>query len=191
MGRDHTIFALQKGFVRYYRDPDVHKERKFIGVVFEQEQRLPRGRGSARRRRLGLVGKEMVVGMSEALEEQTGSVVGEILEVAVTGAGAGVAKTTGSVALPPLAPHLSSSSTSSRSGSLERSSAGARPKYQYRTTNFEIGRAAERADVKVRPYKPNDRFLAWRKRTARLARNAEKRSLRSKVQGDRRAKKRK
>ena len=175
--------------MRYYRDPDVHKERKFIGVVFEQEQRLPRGRGSARRRRLGLMGREMVVEMSGdgGLEEQAGSVVGEILGVEVKDASAGVAKTTGYIGPSP----PNSSSSLSRSGSLEGSSAGIRPKYQFRTSNYEIGRVAERADVKVRPYKPNDRFLAWRKRTARLARNAEKRSLRGKVQGDRRAKKRK
>ncbi|KAF8472027.1 ribosomal L27 protein-domain-containing protein [Kalaharituber pfeilii] len=52
MGRDHTIFALSPGYVRYYRDPSQPK-RKFIGVVFRQSQTLPTPRNAATRRRLG------------------------------------------------------------------------------------------------------------------------------------------
>lgn len=55
-----------------------------------------------------------------------------------------------------------------------------RPGYMYREANWEIGRAAERAKVKVRAYKPGDRFTAWRKTVARKARNAERRGLRRK-----------
>lgn len=54
-----------------------------------------------------------------------------------------------------------------------------RPGYQYRESNWSIGRAAERANIKVREYKRGDRFLAWRKLNARKARNAEKRALSS------------
>ena len=54
---------------------------------------------------------------------------------------------------------------------------GMRPGYMYREANWQIGRAAERAGVTVRSYKSRDRFLAWRKRTARKARNAEKRNI--------------
>ncbi|RKP13501.1 ribosomal protein L27, partial [Piptocephalis cylindrospora] len=32
MGRDHTIFALTKGFVKFYRVPE-YPERKYVGVV--------------------------------------------------------------------------------------------------------------------------------------------------------------
>lgn len=55
-----------------------------------------------------------------------------------------------------------------------------RPGYMYREANWEIGRAAERAKVKVRAFKPGDRFTAWRKTVARKARNAERRGLRKK-----------
>jgi len=40
MGRDHTLFALQPGYVRYYRDPNQPK-RKFIGVALNTTQILP------------------------------------------------------------------------------------------------------------------------------------------------------
>lgn len=54
-----------------------------------------------------------------------------------------------------------------------------RPGYMYREANWEIGRAAERAKVKVRLYKPGDRWTAWRKANARKTKNAEKRGLSS------------
>lgn len=38
-----------------------------------------------------------------------------------------------------------------------------RPGGMYRESNWEIGRAAERANVKVREFKPRDRWVAWRK----------------------------
>ena len=52
-----------------------------------------------------------------------------------------------------------------------------RPGYMYREANWEIGRAAERAKVKVRAFKPRDRWTAWRKSTIRKAKNADKKSL--------------
>lgn len=54
-----------------------------------------------------------------------------------------------------------------------------RPGGMYRQANWEIGRAAERskAAMSVRPFKPGDRFAAWRKRSARVARTAERRAM--------------
>jgi hypothetical protein len=52
-----------------------------------------------------------------------------------------------------------------------------RPGYMYREANWQIGRAAERAKVKVKPFKPRDRWTAWRKTTIRKAKNAEKKGL--------------
>ncbi len=49
--------------------------------------------------------------------------------------------------------------------------------YMYRESNWEIGRAAERAGVKVKEFKPRDRWEAWRKRNVRKAAAAEKRAL--------------
>lgn len=50
--------------------------------------------------------------------------------------------------------------------------------YMYRETNWEIGRAAEKAKVAVPIYKPGDRFKAWRLREARIARGREKGAMR-------------
>ena len=55
-----------------------------------------------------------------------------------------------------------------------------RENYQYRESNTSIGRVAERAGVRVRPFKPGDRWLAWRKANERKAANAERRALRKK-----------
>jgi protein phosphatase inhibitor 2 len=55
MGRDHTIHAAVAGYVKYYRDPQRHPKRQYIGVVFNREDRLPYPVSAPRRRKLGLV----------------------------------------------------------------------------------------------------------------------------------------
>ncbi|KAK9496203.1 ribosomal L27 protein-domain-containing protein [Lipomyces doorenjongii] len=52
IGRDHTVFALEPGFVRYYRDP-FHPERKLIGVALYPDMRLPTSHWQPRLRRFG------------------------------------------------------------------------------------------------------------------------------------------
>ncbi|KAG7699921.1 hypothetical protein KL933_000730 [Ogataea haglerorum] len=52
IGKDHTIFALEPGFVRYYLDP-FHPKRKFIGVVLREGDKLPYPHFDARKRRFG------------------------------------------------------------------------------------------------------------------------------------------
>ncbi|KAF2859761.1 hypothetical protein K470DRAFT_218542 [Piedraia hortae CBS 480.64] len=59
MGRDHTIMAGTAGFVRYYRDPARHPDKKYIGVVIEKDHTLPRPQNAARRRRLGMLAYKM------------------------------------------------------------------------------------------------------------------------------------
>ncbi|KAK9476125.1 ribosomal L27 protein-domain-containing protein [Lipomyces japonicus] len=54
IGRDHTVFALEPGYVRYYRNP-FHPKRKFIGVAIRPGARLPSPHWQPRVRRLGLV----------------------------------------------------------------------------------------------------------------------------------------
>jgi len=54
IGRDHTIFAMAPGFVRYYKDP-AQPKRRFIGVALRESQVLPRPLNAARVRRLGRV----------------------------------------------------------------------------------------------------------------------------------------
>ena len=55
MGRDHTIYAKEKGYVVYYKDRWRNKlgYRKYIGVVFERGMQLPRPANAPRVRRLG------------------------------------------------------------------------------------------------------------------------------------------
>lgn len=55
-----------------------------------------------------------------------------------------------------------------------------RPGYMYRESNWEIGRAAEKANIVVTPFKPRDRWTAWRKTVQRKLKNAEKRAGRMK-----------
>jgi len=64
-----------------------------------------------------------------------------------------------------------------RTGEVVRATPTLRPGYQYRAANWEIGRAAERAGIRVTPFKPGNRFLAWRKAALRKAKNAERRGL--------------
>ena len=53
--------------------------------------------------------------------------------------------------------------------------------YQYRPSNTEIGRAAKESGRVYPVYKPGDRWLAWRLRTARRKRGMEMRALRQRT----------
>ena len=165
MGRDHTIFAKTKGYVRYYRDWVQRNgtghgglgggvvgrgmERRFIGIVYEKDEELPRRRGAATRRRVGLIAAPM----PERAETQNSP-----------------------AALPP---QPSSLPSKSKSRSSTAPPMKLKSGYMYRLSNAEIGRTAERENIKskVRPYRPGDRFLAWRKRKARIAADIERRGL--------------
>ena len=54
IGKDHTIYALEPGFVRYYLDP-FHPKRKFIGVALKKDAVLPTPHFAPRARRFGHV----------------------------------------------------------------------------------------------------------------------------------------
>src|SRR5947208_17167629 len=69
MGRDHTIYATPAGYVKYSLAPEKHPKRKYIGVVFERDQKLPLPRNSARRRRLGLIATTMSEELQVAPED--------------------------------------------------------------------------------------------------------------------------
>lgn len=55
MGRDFTIHASVAGWVKYYRDPNLHPRRQYIGVAFERDHVLPRDPTAPRPRRLDMV----------------------------------------------------------------------------------------------------------------------------------------
>jgi len=56
MGRDHTLYATVPGFVRFYKEKWMRGERKFVGVVLERGDKLPRDEAErGRSRYCGLV----------------------------------------------------------------------------------------------------------------------------------------
>jgi hypothetical protein len=151
MGRDHTIYATESGYVKYYKDPEKHPKRQYIGVVFEREQVLPLPRNSVRRRRLNMVASKMEVPPTVEVRS----------DLVMEGDGSkGVV--------------LKQRPSKERKGEEGRQ-LQIRPGYMYREANWEIGRAAERAKVKVREFKPRDRWTAWRKAWKRKVANKEKR----------------
>ncbi|CZR65377.1 related to 60s ribosomal protein L2 (mitochondrial) [Phialocephala subalpina] len=156
MGRDHTIYATEAGYVKYYKDPEKNPKRQYIGVVFERDQVLPLPRNAMRRRRLNMFAQKM---------EQPPIVVESDLVMEGDAATGVVVK---------------QRKQKERKGEEGRN-LRLRPGYMYRESNWEIGRAAERAQVRVREFKPRDRWTAWRKATIRKAKNAEKRGLGRKI----------
>ncbi|RKP31805.1 hypothetical protein METBISCDRAFT_13258 [Metschnikowia bicuspidata] len=52
LGKDHTIFALEPGYVRYYLDP-FHPLRKYVGVALKKDVMLPYPHFEPRLRRFG------------------------------------------------------------------------------------------------------------------------------------------
>lgn len=56
MGRDHTIYADAPGFVRFYKEKWMRGERRFVGVVLNRGEVLPRDEAAlGRSRYCGLV----------------------------------------------------------------------------------------------------------------------------------------
>lgn len=56
IGKDHTIFALTPGFVRFYKQKYMRGERKYVGVVLNRGEKLPRDEAEyGRSRYFGLV----------------------------------------------------------------------------------------------------------------------------------------
>lgn len=51
MGRDHTLYAMVPGFVRFYREKHMLGERKYVGLVLERGDVLPRDQAARGRSR--------------------------------------------------------------------------------------------------------------------------------------------
>ncbi|KAH7413939.1 ribosomal L27 protein-domain-containing protein [Phaeosphaeria sp. MPI-PUGE-AT-0046c] len=157
-GRDHCIFATESGYVRYYKDPNLHPKRQFIGVALEKDHMLPYSLTAPRRRRLGMV----AVHQSGDGDQQL--LVAAAAPTPDLQATEGIA---GSAAI-----RDSPRDKNSRQLTMGKG-------YAYREANWQIGRAAERADVKVKEFVPGDRWAAWRKSQTRIKANEEKRRMRS------------
>lgn len=134
MGRDHTIYAAEAGYVKYYRDPVRHPDRQYIGVVFDKTDRLPSPKNAVTKRRLGMV----------TIQKRPDE--GAVVSVSTEG------------------PTL-------------------RPGYMYREGNWQIGRVAERAGVSVKDFDKKDRWLAWRKKMAKIRRIVQMKAAKSRKGG--------
>ena len=65
-----------------------------------------------------------------------------------------------------------------RGGEGREKQIGLRRGYQYRESNTEIGKLIEEAQARMEKFEPGNRWLAWRKRSARKAKAEGKRLLR-------------
>jgi len=180
MGRDHTIFALQTGYVKYYLDPRLHPKRRYIGVVFERHESLPVSPLAIRRRRLGMVAVARTA--HGEVQAQAPGAVGLGLdgnEVGrLGGKGMGVLSVKEAAKLGGMSVReMKEKRRLAATGRVPPQELSMRSNYSYREGNWEIGRAAERAGVKVRTYERGDRFLAWRKKVARIKASAKKKPV--------------
>lgn len=155
MGRDHTLFARAPGYVRYYRDPAKSKDRKYIGVVLQEHHTLPLIKGVARKRRLGMYAQRMPGSEEEGDDALTAlDTDADVVEATVD------------------APTIS-----------RRAVEIPRPGLLVRKANWEIGKIADLPANQVEPFKPGARFLAWRKRTERAKKSAERQGLKNARKG--------
>ena len=103
---------------RYYLDPERHPDRKYIGVVFEKEGKLPTPKNAPTRRKLNRVAVRFEP--EEELAAKQGDLVAKIGEEGTqVGSATKVEAAQAAVQL--------------------------RPGYMYREANWSIGRAAEKA----------------------------------------------
>lgn len=137
--------------MRYYLDPERHPDRKYIGVCFEKDGKLPTPRNAPTKRRLNRIAVPRIPDGPEVVAQS--DLLATVKEGTMISSVVAANATTG----PPL-----------------------RPGYMYREANWQIGRAAEKAGITAKPYKRKNRWLAWRKRQARAERAAQMKSLKSK-----------
>jgi len=72
MGRDHTIYAIVPGYVRFYKESRSRKDRKFVGVVLHRGEKLPRDESALGRSRYsGLVNLNAKHGDAESSSQSS------------------------------------------------------------------------------------------------------------------------
>lgn len=152
----------------------VREKRRYIGVVMERGETLPRGRGVPRKRRLGLEAREMstVAGSSLPSSEEERDIKSE--EKGVISDQVPAVEEVGGAVMRDQTKEVRSQVP------RERKITDIRPGYMFREANWQIGKVEEKGRKGVRAYEKGDRFLAWRKKTRRLKIAAEKRTLRGK-----------
>ena len=170
IGKDHTIFATETGYVRYYQDPARHPKRRYIGVALEREGKLsvlPTPQNAPTRRRLGMYATPM----------KGGDTSSAFLESHLSANSTGTAGTEGA-ATPPLQQTANKAVPPVQAAPVMRQGT-----HMQREANFEIGRAAEKKGITVREYDRGDRWLAWRKRAAKVKKAALARAAKASRKG--------
>lgn len=160
MGKDHTIYSTEYGYVRYYRNPALHPKRRYIGVALAKDgpaSKLPTPHNAPTRRRLGMYATPMKeTPLSPAAQAVQDS---SFLEAHVA-----VSDVNNSLKTLPVPPQAAAQTGALRafdpSNALRRGGHG--------ITNYEIGRAAERKGVRVKEFDRSDRWTAWRVRAKRV-----------------------
>jgi large subunit ribosomal protein L27 len=161
IGRDHTIYSKVAGYVRYYRDPrdtGRHKNRKYIGVVFEREgpeSKLPTMANAKTRRRVGMVGVPMKP------------------TVPVVGGGNGSPIKPASMESTSAVEKKDPKDENIFSQPLLTGDAPNMRRGQYRISNTELAQLAIELQPQIKPFERKDRWKAWRVR----AKKAEARRL--------------
>lgn len=70
MGRDHTIYATVPGFVRFYKEKWMSSQRRYVGIVLNRGEKLPRDEAAlGRSRYCGLVNLTPIRSASSALDQ--------------------------------------------------------------------------------------------------------------------------
>ena len=167
MGKDHTIFSTEYGYVRYYKDPNLHPKRRYIGVALEREGKLsvlPTPQNAPSRRRLGMYATPIKSGNDDASFLQN--------HLSSNSIEAGEDTEAVQKAQQPAPVHSQTRSPVMRQGT-----------YMQREANFEIGRAAEKKGITVREYDRGDRWLAWRKRSQKIKKAALARAAKASRKG--------
>ena len=148
----------------------VRERRRYIGVVMRRGDTLPRAKGVKRERRLGLVAREMST-LAGSSSSSSSTSIQDNADINISDNLPTINEEEGG-------PVLRDEPKNARAKIPQLEALGIRPGYMFREANWQIGRAEDKSGRTVRVYQKGDRFLAWRKKKARLARAAEKRTLR-------------
>ncbi|KAK5940945.1 54S ribosomal protein L2 mitochondrial [Knufia obscura] len=173
IGKDHTIYSLIHGYVRYYRNPSAHPKRRYIGVALEREgpaSKMPTPFNAPTRRRLGMYATPRVEPTSTPAVLDQAAKDSAFLRAHIAGA---LQPGGTSVPTPPQAVTQSQSQKNKLFTLNTAPTNPFDPKYDlrrggYGMANYEIGRAAERKGVQVTEFDRTDRWKAWRVRAKKV-----------------------
>ncbi|KAI9682457.1 MAG: 54S ribosomal protein L2 mitochondrial [Trizodia sp. TS-e1964] len=167
MGRDHTIFAREAGYVKYYLDP-AQPKRRFIGVAFLRAQSLPTPVNKPRLRRLNMVAKPMAAKAENEVEEEVAGKKGLAIRP-------GYMYREANWEIGRVVERREEEKRAESEGQGEEAKRK-RVRPEGKKAHFK----PERWTAGVRVYKRGDRWVAWQKSRARIVANGERKGLRRK-----------